>query len=114
MADLTTKYLGLQLKNPIIAGASGLTSNMDMIKKIEKTGIGAIVCKSLFEEEIQLESLKLGKDLHEYDNIGNKKRREILARVKAWIDVSCGVNPKYMGETYDITGDGERTWDEIY
>ena len=42
------------------------------------------------------------------------KRREILARVKAWLDVACGVNPKYMGETYDITGDGERTWDEIY
>ncbi len=69
MADLTTTYMGLKLKSPVIAGASGLTSNLDMIKKIEEAGAGAIVCKSLFEEEIQLESLELNKDLHEHDNI---------------------------------------------
>ena len=68
MADLTTTYMGLKLSSPVIAGASGLTSNFDMIKKIENAGAGAIVCKSLFEEEIQLESLKLDKDLHEHDD----------------------------------------------
>lgn len=69
MADLTTSYMGLKLRNPVIAGASGLTSNFDMIKKIEKAGAGAIVCKSLFEEEIQLELLELDKDLHQHDDI---------------------------------------------
>ena len=69
MADLTTSYMGLKLKSPVIAGASGLTSNLDTIKKIDLSGAGAIVCKSLFEEEIQLESLKLDKDLHENDDL---------------------------------------------
>lgn len=68
MADLTTTYMGLKLRSPVIAGASSMTSNFDTIKKIEKAGAGAIVCKSLFEEEIQLESLELDKGLHQHDN----------------------------------------------
>lgn len=67
-----------------------------------------------FASYLKMDALGCKADLHEYNNIGDMKRREILARVKAWLDVACGVNPKYMGETYDITGDGERTWDEIY
>lgn len=66
MIDLSTKYLGLELKNPIIAGASRLTAHMDSIKKIEESGAGAMVIKSLFEEEIQLERLKLDQDLEKY------------------------------------------------
>jgi dihydroorotate dehydrogenase (fumarate) len=58
--DLSTKYLGIQLNNPIIVGASGLTANMDTIKQIEAAGAGAIIIKSLFEEQIQLERLKQG------------------------------------------------------
>ena len=69
MADLTTTYMGLKLKSPVIAGACELTSNIDKIKKIEQAGAGAIVCKSLFEEEIQLESLELDKDLHQHDDM---------------------------------------------
>jgi len=69
MANLTTTYMGLKLKNPVIAGASGLTSNVNIIKKIEEAGAGAIVCKSLFEEEIQLKSLEQNKELHKYDDI---------------------------------------------
>lgn len=69
MANLTTKYMGLELQSPIIAGASGLTSNVETIKKIEQAGAGAIVCKSLFEEEIQLQSLEQDKDVHKYDDI---------------------------------------------
>ncbi len=68
MTDLTTTYMGLKLKSPIIAGASQMTSNLSMIKKLEEAGAGAIVCKSLFEEEIQLESLALNKELHKHDN----------------------------------------------
>jgi len=69
MADFTTTYMGLKLKSPVIAGASELTSNIEKIKKIEIAGAGAIVCKSLFEEEVQLESLELNKDLHQHDDM---------------------------------------------
>jgi len=53
--DVTTTYLGLELKNPIIAGSSGLTSTLDGIISMEKHGAGAVVIKSIFEEEILLE-----------------------------------------------------------
>ena len=51
--DLTTKYAGLTLRNPIIVGSSGLTENVAEIKKCEAAGAGAVVMKSLFEEQIQ-------------------------------------------------------------
>ena len=55
MIDLSTEYLGLKLKNPIIAASSGLTGTIDGIKTLEKNGIAAVVLKSIFEEEILLE-----------------------------------------------------------
>ena len=58
MADLTTKYLGLSLKNPIIAGSCGLTDNLANLKEMETFGASAVVLKSLFEEEIELEMKK--------------------------------------------------------
>jgi dihydroorotate dehydrogenase (fumarate) len=69
MADLKTTYMGIELKNPIIAGASDLTANISKIKTIEAAGAGAIVIKSLFEEQIQLEAFKLDEALHQYDEI---------------------------------------------
>jgi dihydroorotate dehydrogenase (fumarate) len=50
--ELTTKFLGLNLKNPIIAGSSGLTANLSGILELEHNGVAAIVLKSLFEEQI--------------------------------------------------------------
>ena len=69
MLDLRTKFMGIELKNPIIVGACELTSNMEKIKEIEEAGAGAIIIKSLFEEQIQLESLKFEEDLHKYDDL---------------------------------------------
>ena len=43
MVDLTTSYLGLKLKNPIIVGSSGLTDSVDKIKILETMGAGAVV-----------------------------------------------------------------------
>jgi dihydroorotate dehydrogenase (fumarate) len=63
MADLKTKYLGIEVKNPVIAGASRLTANVDKIKEIEAAGAAAVVCASLFEEQIQLQLYKQDKDL---------------------------------------------------
>ena len=55
MPDLSASYLGLQLKNPIIVGSSGLTDSVEKIIKLEKMGAAAVVLKSLFEEEIIME-----------------------------------------------------------
>lgn len=66
--NLKSKYLGLELKNPIIVGASNLVQNLDMLKKLEEAGAAAIVYKSLFEEQIQLENLELEQDLTDYDH----------------------------------------------
>jgi dihydroorotate dehydrogenase (fumarate) len=53
--DLTTKYLGLTLRSPLVASASPLSEEIGNIKKLEDAGIGAIVLYSLFEEQIRLE-----------------------------------------------------------
>ena len=52
MADLSTSYLGLKLSNPIIAASSGLTATADKVREVVDAGAGAVVLKSLFEEQI--------------------------------------------------------------
>jgi dihydroorotate dehydrogenase (fumarate) len=64
MPDLSIKYLGLELKSPVIAGSCSLTHSIDHLKAIEKAGAGAVVLKSVFEEEIYLEYA------HEFDKLG--------------------------------------------
>ena len=59
MVDLKTKYLGLEMKNPLVASASTLSKKLSNIKKMEDAGIASIVLYSLFEEEITHESLAL-------------------------------------------------------
>jgi len=56
MINLATNYMGIELKNPIIAGASSMSSDINMLKKLEKAGAAAVVFKTLFEEQINLES----------------------------------------------------------
>ncbi len=67
MADLTTTYMGLALKSPLIVGACNLTMEKDIAQKMEEAGAGAIVYKSLFEEQVNLESLQMEEELHEYE-----------------------------------------------
>lgn len=55
MNDLSTKYLGLDLKNPVIVGSCGFTNSVDKIKELADNSAGAVVLKSLFEEQIQAE-----------------------------------------------------------
>ncbi|MBN1186082.1 MAG: dihydroorotate dehydrogenase-like protein [Bacteroidales bacterium] len=59
MANLKTKYLGLELRNPVMVSSSGLTDSVDKIKKLYDNNAGAVVLKSLFEEQIQFEAGKL-------------------------------------------------------
>jgi len=64
MIDLTTQYLGLTLKNPLVAASSPLTGNLDDAKRLEDAGIAAIVLPSLFEESVQHEQKQLEKYVH--------------------------------------------------
>jgi dihydroorotate dehydrogenase (fumarate) len=59
MTDLSTTYLGLNLKNPLVASASPLSKKLERARKLEEAGIAAIVMYSLFEEQIIHESLEL-------------------------------------------------------
>ena len=63
MVDLSTTYLGLNLKNPLVASASPLSKKVDMAQKLEEAGVSAVVMYSLFEEQIISDSLKLHRDL---------------------------------------------------
>lgn len=67
MADLRTTYMGVEIKNPIILGASSLVEDTTVIQKIERAGVAAIVFRSLFEEQIHLEQIQLEDQLGEYD-----------------------------------------------
>ncbi|MCX6253620.1 MAG: dihydroorotate dehydrogenase-like protein [Bacteroidia bacterium] len=62
MENLQTTYLGLKLRNPLIAGSCGLTNSISNIKELAKKGVGAIVIKSIFEEQIQVETEKVIKN----------------------------------------------------
>jgi len=63
MINIATNYMGIKLKNPIIAGASGMSTDLNMLKKLEQAGAAAIVYKTLFEEQINLESAQFDDQL---------------------------------------------------
>jgi dihydroorotate dehydrogenase (fumarate) len=63
MIDLSTTYLGLKLKNPLVASASPLSEKLDSVRKLEDCGVSAIVMYSLFEEQVIRESLELDRFL---------------------------------------------------
>lgn len=97
MANLQTTYLGLSLKNPIIVSSSGLTSNVETIKKLEAHGAAAVVLKSLFEEQILHEagSLSVHSDYPEaedylkaYVTSNNvEKYLELISEAKEAVDI---------------------------
>ncbi|SHE43454.1 dihydroorotate dehydrogenase (fumarate) [Mariniphaga anaerophila] len=67
MADLSTTYMGIKLKNPLILGSNNLVVKPGVPEQLEEAGVGAIVYKSLFEEQVQLEDLQMSEDLAEYE-----------------------------------------------
>lgn len=59
MADLTTTFAGLRLKSPVIAGSCGLTADVEKLQEMEKNGVGAVILKSVFEEQILMETQRI-------------------------------------------------------
>jgi dihydroorotate dehydrogenase (fumarate) len=103
MADLATKYLGFDLKNPLVASASPLQEEIGNIRQMEDAGVAAVVLQSLFEEQITVESQNLDRslsagtesfpeslnyfpDLTEY-NLGPDGYLEHIRRAKTAVDV---------------------------
>ena len=65
------KYLGLELNSPILAGSCGLTANVDNLCKLEECGAGAVVLKSIFEEQIIYD---IKRNTHVFAPVGNAVR----------------------------------------
>ena len=63
MSDLTTAYLGMTLKAPLVASASPLCESVANIRQLEDAGVGAVVLPSLFEEQLELEGRTVDEDL---------------------------------------------------
>jgi dihydroorotate dehydrogenase (fumarate) len=97
MAKLDTRYLGLQLRNPIIVSSSGLSNTIKKIEKLARFGAGAIVLKSIFEEQIRMEanSMLKGSDYPEaLDYISNyasnnavENYLQLITDAKARVDI---------------------------
>jgi dihydroorotate dehydrogenase (fumarate) len=75
MSKLAVNYMGIPLKNPIIVGSSNLVNNHDMLRKLQDAGAAAIVYKSLFEEQIQLESIQFQDEMELY----NERNAEMIS-----------------------------------
>jgi dihydroorotate dehydrogenase (fumarate) len=103
MVDLSTTYLGLQLKNPLVASASPLSKKVDRVRRLEDAGIGAVVMYSLFEEQIVHESLALNyfldrgtesfaealtyfPDLGNY-NVGSEEYLNLIRKLKSAVEI---------------------------
>ncbi len=103
MIDLSTTYLGLQLKNPLVASASPLSKDVETVRHLEAAGASAVVMYSLFEEQIEFEQASLhyylthGSDTHaealsyfpplDRYNVAPNAYIEHLARVKAAVKI---------------------------
>ena len=86
MPDLSTEYLGLKLSGPIMASSSPLTERLDDMKRLEEAGASAIVLPSLFEEQLELESL----DLDQFLSHGEESTAEALSYLPDHGDFALG------------------------
>ena len=75
MVDLKTTFMGIPLRSPIVVGASSVSGMVDRIAMAEQAGAGALVIRSLFEEQIQLDALRLQDDL----SVGSESHAEALS-----------------------------------
>lgn len=109
MGDLKTRFVGLELKSPVIAGSCGLTSDIKKLQEMEVFGAGAVILKSIFEEQINMEVSKNMGDSYpeESDYIQNYIRANSiqqyidlvkLAKEKLKIPVIASINCLSDGE----------------
>lgn len=97
MANLKTKFIGLELNSPIIAGSCGLTADITKLQEMADSGVGAIILKSIFEEQINMEvSKSIGDSSYpeEFDYMQNYIRAntvqqyiDLIKQAKATLDI---------------------------
>lgn len=103
MIDLSSRYLGLQLRSPLVASASPLTGDLDSLKRLQSAGVGAVVLPSLFEEQVVHEALETSRlpatgaaifpealdyfpELEDY-NTGPDRYLKLIEDAKAWLSI---------------------------
>jgi dihydroorotate dehydrogenase (fumarate) len=116
MIDLATTYAGLNMKSPVIVSSSGLTNSIERIKKISQAGAGAVVMKSLFEEQImhEVSNLSAGSDYPEAGDYLRTYAREnslesylsIIKGAKDLVDIPiiASINCVSANEWIDFAG----------
>lgn len=100
MSNLSTRYMGLELKNPLVVSSCGLTKTVQGVKQAAEAGAGAIVLKSLFEEQITAEINELARQSQQsghteaYDylhgfgqSFGPREYLQLVSDAKAAVDV---------------------------
>lgn len=119
MSDLSVNYMGLKLKSPIVISSSGLTNSVEKIIKLESNGAGAVVLKSLFEEQINFEASKFvenGLSPESFDYVTRYSKAESLesylkiienAKKSATIPVIASINCMSVNEWVSFTRDIE-------
>ncbi len=95
--DLRTRYLGLELRSPIVASASPLTGEPDTARLLDEAGVGAIVLPSLFEEEILNDEIELNRSLE----AGTEQFAEALDYFPA-VDALPNIGERYLSRLGEI------------
>lgn len=99
--DLSTTYMGVELKNPVIVGACNLVTNTKNLEKIQRAGASAVVYRSLFEEQLHLENLEFSESVAEFggrnseaaefmpafEHAGPKEYLMMLEKAKSVLDI---------------------------
>src|ERR1019366_2641329 len=98
--DLTTTYLGLTLRSPLVASSGPLTARVDSLRSLEQAGIAAVVLPSLFEEQVEYEDMEADRlsdfstdsnpeasscfpDMGEYESVADRYLRHLEEAKKA-------------------------------
>jgi dihydroorotate dehydrogenase (fumarate) len=93
MIDLSTAYLGLRLKSPLVASSSPLTESLENVRRLEDAGAAAVILPSIFEEQLTLESNALDRDLSR----GTESFAESLSYLPPYEDYRQGQDV-YLGQ----------------
>ncbi len=122
MTNISVNYMGLTLNSPVIAASSGLTTQLDKIESFEKAGVGAIVVKSLFEEQIVDEADFLNSRSSDYPESADylhhymrqysiEKYLNLLREIKAKVTVPviASINCYSKGEWVSYAREIEKT-----
>jgi dihydroorotate dehydrogenase (fumarate) len=75
MTSLATTYLGLKLRNPLVVSSSSLTDSPEKLQRLQEAGAGAVVLKSVFEEQFEMEAQKLDRSLNAGEDVSAEATR---------------------------------------